>query len=294
MASIRHIPIHRAVAATLAAGMLLSILPAATMAGSDAPPAVLATEWDVLQEVNRVRKNHGLAPLRMAADVQEVSRERSRSMKRLGYFGHVSPSGKDAGDLLRYRRIGYRYWGEVIGWTRYMNLTQGAPWMVDWWKHSPVHRDLMLSRNFNYAGVGIAQDGPLTLWTIVFVNRADVTAPVAALLSPTRTARVAGSLRPASVDKLGPNSRVHVSAGKRTTVQWWGRDRRLATRTSGLHSFTVQHKLKGGRWHTVLKGTTARQWSWQLRPGDHAFRIRARDKAGNVGEWQPAAWFVVQ
>ena len=140
MSYLPHISIRRAVPAALVAGMLLSILPAVTLA--DAPPdAVLATEWDVLQEVNQVRDNHGLAPLRMADDVREVARDRSRSMKRLDYFDHVSPSGQDAGDLLGSRQIGYRLWGEVIGWTRYIDLKPGSSWMVDWWKRSPVHRE---------------------------------------------------------------------------------------------------------------------------------------------------------
>ena len=68
--------------------------------GAEPPDAVLSAEWAVLSEMNRVRDNQGLAPLRMAEDVREVARERSRSMKRLDYFGHVSPCGVDAGDLL--------------------------------------------------------------------------------------------------------------------------------------------------------------------------------------------------
>jgi uncharacterized protein YkwD len=269
MAFIRTIPFRRAVPAALAVGMLLTILPAATFAETP-PDAVLSAEWKVLGEVNRVRENQGLAPLRMADDVREIARERSRSMKRLDYFAHVSPNGTDAGDLLNGRGIAYRYWGEAIGWTVNMDLDPGSRWMVDWWKNSPVHRELMLSRSFNYAGVGIAQDGPKVLWTIVFVNQADRTAPVA---------RVGRRHKSAS---FAP-----VAAG-RTVVRWWGYDRPLALRTAGLQSFSVQHRAPGGDWNTVIERTTARQASWALRPGTHWFRVRARDHAGNVGAWQDA------
>ena len=269
MASIGTIPIRRAVPAALVVGMLLTLLPAVTLA-ADPPDPVLSAEWAVLSEVNRVRENQGLGPLRMAEDVREVSRERSRSMKRLDYFGHVSPSGVDAGDLLRSQGIGYRAWGEAIGWTVYMGLDEGSRWMVNWWKNSPPHRELMLSPSFNYAGVGIAQEGDRVLWTIVFVNQADRTAPVARIRRPSSTA----SLR--------------VAATTQTTLHWWGHDRRLATRTSGLDSFSIQHKVQGGRWQTVIERTTARQASWNLRSGTHLFRVRARDNRGNTSYWQDA------
>ena len=98
--------------------------------------------------------------------------------------------------------------------------------MVDWWKNSPAHRELMLSRSYNYAGVGIAQEGDRVLWTIVFVNQADHTAPVARIDARTDV-QPAGRWPP-----------------PQTTLHWWGHDRRLATRTSGLNSFSVQHRCR--------------------------------------------------
>ena len=109
MSSFRAISFRSATAA-LAVGMLLTILPAVTFA--EAPPdEVLSAEWKVLGEVNRVRENQGLPALRMADDVREIARERSRSMKRLDYFAHVSPNGTNAASLLNGRGVAYRYWG---------------------------------------------------------------------------------------------------------------------------------------------------------------------------------------
>jgi uncharacterized protein YkwD len=293
MPFLSHLSIRRAAPAALVAGLLLSILPAVTFADEPPPEAVLATEWDVLQAVNEVRGNHGLAPLRMAGDVREVARDRSRSMKRLNYFGHVSPSGQDAGDLLGSRRIGYRMWGEVIGWTRYIELKPGTKWMVDWWKRSPVHREIMLSRQFNYAGVGVAQDGSLTLWTIVFVNQADHTAPVASVRQP-RTADTFAPTAGLTANQTGAVGAVRTSADSRVTVRWWGRDRRLSTRTAGLHSFALQHRVPGEGWRIVRTRTTDRKATFDLRPGMHAFRVRARDRVGNLGGWSTAARILVR
>jgi len=253
--------------------MLLTIVPAATMANSPPPPEVRTAEWKVLSYMNQVRANHGLNPLRMAGGVRLVARDRSRSMRRLNYFGHVSPTGWGAGHTLRNRHITHAFWGEAIGWTKHMGLNEGAKWMVDWWKKSTPHRRLILRSDFNYAGVGIARDGAKTLWTVVFVNQPDHTPPLAGM--------------------VGPASGVQVASSNSVTVKWWGKDRRLSTRTAGLKNFTVQRKIAGGEWRRVLHKTTKRSVTLNLRSGDHYFRLRARDNRGNMGGWRAPLKVVV-
>jgi cysteine-rich secretory family protein len=276
MSTFRRVLSRRAVPAALALGMLMSILPAGMTMASDRPDGVVAAEWDVLTEINRVRNNHGLTGLRMAGGVRGVALDRSQSMKRQDYFGHVSPGGVDAGDMLRARGIPHSYWGEVIGWTVGFDLDYGARWMVNWWKNSPVHRDLILTRRFNYAGVGIAIDAGKVLWTVVLANQPDHTPPITGLYSASSA-----------------GGRTLLSASSATTIRWWGRDRRLSVRTAGLDAFTVQHRRAGGRWHTVRRRTTARQATFDLSSGTHYFRIKARDNRGNVGRWRGPLTVVV-
>jgi uncharacterized protein YkwD len=273
MPSFRDIPIRRATAAALVVGMMLTIFPAATMASTSQPSEVTVADWDVLAEVNQVRANHGLGALRMDERVRDLATDRSRSMRDLDYFGHVQPNGLNAGDILRNRDISARYWGEIIGWTVNMDLTEGGVWMVDWWKNSPVHREIMLSPRFNYVGVGIAREGIKTIWTMVFTNQADHTPPFVGLMQPASAA---------GVRSVGSGT---IVSAEGTTVRWWGRDRPLATRTSGLRSFSLQHRLPGGRWATLFSSTTLRQKTWDLRPGDHWFRVRATDNRGNRTRW---------
>jgi uncharacterized protein YkwD len=258
------ISIRRAVPAALVAGMLLSTLPAATM-GASASGEVKAAERSVLNHMNQFRRGHGLAPLRMAGRVRLVARDRSRSMKNLDYFSHVSPSGATAGSMLRSRSVTHAFWGEAIGWTSAMGLETGARWMVNWWKGSTTHRRLMLRQDFNYAGVGVAREGGKTLWTIVFVNQPDHTPPFAQL--------------------MGPSSRTIATSSSSVTVCWSGQDRRLSTRTAGLRAFILQHKRSGGDW-TVMRRTTSRQATMSLSRGQHYFRLRAVDRRGNRGGWQ--------
>ncbi|HZW01222.1 MAG TPA: CAP domain-containing protein [Candidatus Deferrimicrobium sp.] len=150
--------------------MALASLPAAVRADGPESSKVASTEQDVLKGLNRFRRNRGLAPLRMAPAVRAVAGHRSHSMERLGYFGHVAPGGQDAGDRLDSSGVRYRRWGEVIGKTRHQPLDPGGRWIIDWWKSSPAHRQIVLSPRFSDAGVGIAKDGGQTLWTVVFVD----------------------------------------------------------------------------------------------------------------------------
>jgi uncharacterized protein YkwD len=146
-------------------GVMVSALPTAAVATDRRS----AAEWDVLERVNRFRDGRGVPPLRMASGPRKVAGARSGSMIRIGYFGHVSPGGRDAGDLLRARGI-RGSWGEVIGWTRGKPIMPASRWMVAWWKRSPKHRSLLLSRRYDAAGVGVAKRGARTIWTIVLVG----------------------------------------------------------------------------------------------------------------------------
>jgi uncharacterized protein YkwD len=154
------------------AALTTAIVHASQPASAEDRPSdsIVAAERDVLDEVNQFRGAQGLKPLRMASAVRSVARDRVGSMKRFEYFGHASPTGQDAGDLLRSRDIGRRPWGEVIGRTWGQGVGPGSRWMVDWWKRSPVHRGLLLNRRFDAAGVGVVRDGGRTLWTIVLVE----------------------------------------------------------------------------------------------------------------------------
>jgi uncharacterized protein YkwD len=147
---------------------------AITMAPSIAPPAVGASGGDaerhVLALINRFRADHGRAPVRMVPGVRKVAGRRSSSMARLGYFGHVSPSGVDAGDLLRSIGAPHRRWGEIIGWTSGTGLSRGGRTVVRWWKRSPRHRRIMLGDAYGRVGVGVVKDGRSALWTVVFVG----------------------------------------------------------------------------------------------------------------------------
>ena len=71
----------------------------------------------------------------------------------------------------------------------------------------------------------------------------------------------------------------------RVWVKWAGSDTRLQVLTSGLRYYKVQRSRNGGYWYnygTTTSTSTVRRW---YRNSTYELRVRARDKAGNWGNW---------
>jgi hypothetical protein len=67
-------------------------------------------------------------------------------------------------------------------------------------------------------------------------------------------------------------------------ITWTGSDS-----GSGIASYDVQRSYDGGAYATIASGITATSLDWTMKPGHtYRFRVRARDKAGNVGAWTSA------
>jgi uncharacterized protein YkwD len=128
---------------------------AATRAVSPARDAILCL-------VNVERRDHGLPALRANDDLERAAQRHSEDMVDRHFFDHDSPGGTTVRD--RVARTGYlrgaRRWslGENIGWaSRTLSSPAG---MVKGWMESPGHREIILTRTFREAGVGIAMGTP--------------------------------------------------------------------------------------------------------------------------------------
>src|SRR5437763_16981319 len=73
---------RRAFVATLA---VLAFVPAAHAGGRDA-----GLESSVLQQINQVRRDHGLAPLKLSPKLAAAAAQHSNEMGADGYFAHES------------------------------------------------------------------------------------------------------------------------------------------------------------------------------------------------------------
>jgi uncharacterized protein YkwD len=137
--------------------------PAAT---SDPPPCQPgATDpAAIVCEINQIRADAGLAPLRSRPALARAAEAHSHDMVARRYFAHDAPDGDNPAD--RARRAGYMRgadaWrvGEVLAWSR-GGETLTAAATVQLWVGSPKHRRILLSPRYRDAGAGPVPGAPL-------------------------------------------------------------------------------------------------------------------------------------
>ncbi len=134
------------------------------------PTRKVAADWrrQVLARVNRFRARYRLKALTLDARLNRAAQAHADDMAARDFFSHVTPDGKTVGD--RVTRAGYP-WRTVLE-----NLAAGqdAPSdVVEGWIGSPPHRQAMLARDIDDAGIGysfLARDGGQTrqhhYWTL--------------------------------------------------------------------------------------------------------------------------------
>jgi uncharacterized protein YkwD len=144
-------PTRIAVGAVLVAVLAL---PATVAARASAPtmPAA-ATASTLLRDLNRVRVEHNLVPLRYSYDLTVAARSHAQSMSERGYFAHdFAGSPFDAWIRRFYPTRGFTRWvaGENILWST-RPLSAGRAISV--WMQSPGHRRNILDPAYREIGV---------------------------------------------------------------------------------------------------------------------------------------------
>jgi uncharacterized protein YkwD len=124
-------------------------------ASSQRPAASLSSlEQGVLADINALRKQHDLAPLRLSASLSAAARQHSSEMAARGYFSHDSANGSSFDKrIARYYPMGRNhYWsvGENLLWSSPDVDAGGA---LDMWWNSPEHRKNMLTARWREIGL---------------------------------------------------------------------------------------------------------------------------------------------
>jgi uncharacterized protein YkwD len=153
--------VRRIVGPAIAAILLASAVaaPAGARQARSAGPARVSTamralESGILVDLNRVRAQHGLAPLRPSGRLNAAASQHSREMARVGYFSHSSADGSAFWRRIQrfYASSGYRSWsvGENLLWSSPDVDAAGA---IKMWMGSPEHRANLLNPSWREVGL---------------------------------------------------------------------------------------------------------------------------------------------
>ncbi len=133
----------------------LCIVASPAGATADRPATAMgALEQGVLANVNALRREHGLAPLRLSSALAAAARQHSTEMASRGYFSHSSANGSSFDRrIARFYPIGHRrYWsvGENLLWSSPDVDAAGA---LNMWFNSTEHRKIMLTARWREIGL---------------------------------------------------------------------------------------------------------------------------------------------
>ncbi|NLI99388.1 CAP domain-containing protein [bacterium] len=127
-------------------------------------PRMLELEQRILQEINTFRSNEEKPVLSENEKLSEVAREHSEDMSRRDYFSHDTPEGVSFDERIAKAGIAYLKAGENIYYRlnpdiENLSVAELASGVVEAWKNSSGHREIMLDADFNEAGVGCFSGG---------------------------------------------------------------------------------------------------------------------------------------
>jgi len=138
----------------------LWIVAAPAGATADRPATRLRTlEQDVLYNLNLLRRQHGLAPVRLSSNLAAAARQHSDEMGVRGYFSHDSANGSSFDRRIArfYPMGGHSYWsvGENLLWSSPDVNASGA---ISMWLNSPEHRKIMLTARWREIGLAAVHE----------------------------------------------------------------------------------------------------------------------------------------
>lgn len=251
----------------LVIALVIGLVPAATASAVDeSDSAMVGAEQHALALTNSQRAARGLVKLRPDTRLTRLARERAQYMASTHEFSHTQSGGRDVFDMIDDAGIDWYAAGEIIAWNTAADLDGSAAYAVKGWMGSPSHREIVVSRAYNYVGFGLAiADNGTRYWAGVYLR------------GPDRTG---------GYTRIGSFSKVHINARwSRGTVRWSGGDLRLQVLTAGHRYFQVQRRRVGGSWYDYgITRATSVTSRW-LRGQVYEFRVRERDRRGNWGAW---------
>ncbi len=105
----------------------------------------------ILSLINNARKENGLTPYTLDKALSNVAQIKADDMIKNNYFSHTSPSFGSPFEMMQGFGISYKSAGENIAGNP--NITDA----VNSWLASSTHKTNLLSKKFNYIGIGLTK-----------------------------------------------------------------------------------------------------------------------------------------
>jgi uncharacterized protein YkwD len=142
------------IAVALVALLGALVAPAAQSGKVGTRVALSSLESGVLVELNKIRAQHGLQPVKISARLTAASEQHSKEMGLAGYFEHNSHDGTAFWKRIGrwYASKGFGYWsvGENLLWSSPDVDPAGA---LQLWMNSPEHRANILTPRWREIGI---------------------------------------------------------------------------------------------------------------------------------------------
>ena len=117
---------------------------------------VAAAKQDIIDRTNALRKENGVAALRVNAKLMQAAQVRADEMAASGIYSHTRPDGRKSNTV-----TDSRYTGENIHSISELYLEQQhktlSEAVVELWSNSKAHADNMTSTRYGEIGVGLAR-----------------------------------------------------------------------------------------------------------------------------------------
>jgi len=138
---------------------------------ADPPLGEIASlERQCFNEVNRMRRAHGLVALQFSDELLDVARHYSRRMAEENFFAHGDPDGHTVRERIELANIRWRMVGENLAYSNgYINPVAAS---MRGWMDSPGHRRNLLEPGWRQTAIGawISTDGTV-YFTEIFLTK---------------------------------------------------------------------------------------------------------------------------
>ena len=94
--------------------------------------------------------------LRWDKRLAELARERATHMAETDTFSHTQSGGTSVFDMMSAAGIRWYGAGEIIAWNIGTELRDSADYVIRQWMNSSGHKAIMVSKDYNYVGFGVA------------------------------------------------------------------------------------------------------------------------------------------